>query len=237
MTYLVLGLSLMIGLGLMGRWLLSADPKILLRVLKWGVFLGLGLGGLFILFKGRLDYIAYASTVMLPFLFRWGGVLRGLRNAAKSARGPSPGQNSEVRTRYLLMTLDHDSGEMSGEVIAGTFSGAPLDQLSTEQLSELHAEVSDDPQSIQVLEAWIERVHGEAWQSTGTGPESPQTADEPEMTRAYALSVLGLAEGASEAEIREAHRRLMLANHPDKGGSSVIASQINRAKDCLIGKR
>ncbi|MCR9176248.1 MAG: DnaJ domain-containing protein [Alphaproteobacteria bacterium] len=236
MTYLVLGLSVLIGLGLMGRWLLNAEPRVLLKILKWGGLIVLGLVGLFILFRGRLDYVVYAATVVLPFLFRWRGVLQAIRNAAKTARGPSPGQSSDVRTRYLAMTLDHDSGEMAGEVIAGTFAGARLDQLSPAQLSELHAEVSDDPRSVQVLEAWIERVHGEDWRAEEEPSETRSGADEPEMTRAYALSILGLSEGASESEIREAHRRLMMANHPDKGGSSVIASQINRAKDYLIGK-
>jgi hypothetical protein len=237
MTYLVLGLSVLVGLGLMGRWLLNAEPKNLLKILKWFGFSALGLVGLFILFKGRLEYVAYAATVVLPFLFRWRGVLQALRNAAKTARGPSPGQSSDVRTRYLAMTLDHDSGEMAGEVIAGAFAGARLGQLSPAQLAELHAEVADDPRSTQVLEAWIERVHGEDWREAGERAESRSPPDEPEMTRAYALSILGLSEGATETEIREAHRRLMMANHPDKGGSSVIASQINRAKDYLIGKR
>ena len=237
MTYLVLGLSVLIGLGLMGRWLLNAEPKTLLKILKWAGLAVLGLVGLFILFKGRIEYVAYAATVVLPFLFRWRGVLQALRNAAKTARGPSPGQSSDVRTRYLAMTLDHDSGEMTGEVIAGAFTGARLDQLSPAQLAELHDEVADDPRSTQVLEAWIERVHGEDWRGAEETAGSRSSADEPEMTRAYALSILGLSDGATETDIREAHRRLMMANHPDKGGSSVIASQINRAKDYLIGKR
>ena len=55
------------------------------------------------------------------------------------------------------------------------------------------------------------------------------------MSREQALDVLGLEPGAGEEEIRDAHRRLMLANHPDKGGSTFLAAQINRAKDVLIG--
>lgn len=37
-------------------------------------------------------------------------------------------------------------------------------------------------------------------------------------------------------KIKEAHRRVMVANHPDAGGSHYLASKINEAKDILTGK-
>jgi hypothetical protein len=55
------------------------------------------------------------------------------------------------------------------------------------------------------------------------------------MTRAQALQVLGLQEGASAAEIKAAHRRLMTHLHPDVGGSDFLAQQINQARDVLLG--
>lgn len=59
-----------------------------------------------------------------------------------------------------------------------------------------------------------------------------------EMTRREALQILGLREGASKEQIRDAHRRLMRLNHPDNGGSTMIATKVNEAKDFLIsGKR
>jgi DnaJ-domain-containing protein 1 len=55
------------------------------------------------------------------------------------------------------------------------------------------------------------------------------------MTREEAYQVLGLQPGASEAEIRAAHRRLMRAAHPDSGGSDWVAARINQARDVLLG--
>ena len=57
------------------------------------------------------------------------------------------------------------------------------------------------------------------------------------MSRAEALTVLGLQEGATEAEIRAAHRRLILQTHPDKGGTDYLAAKINEAKDVLSRRR
>jgi DnaJ homolog subfamily C member 19 len=55
------------------------------------------------------------------------------------------------------------------------------------------------------------------------------------MTREEAYKVLGLRPGASEAEIRAAHHRLMRAAHPDSGGSDWLATRINQARDVLLG--
>jgi DnaJ homolog subfamily C member 19 len=62
----------------------------------------------------------------------------------------------------------------------------------------------------------------------------PHPASGP-MTRKEAYEVLGLLPGASETDIREAHRRLMRGAHPDAGGSDWLAVRINQARDILLG--
>uniref|UniRef100_A0A7S0XJ86 J domain-containing protein n=1 Tax=Erythrolobus madagascarensis TaxID=708628 RepID=A0A7S0XJ86_9RHOD len=61
---------------------------------------------------------------------------------------------------------------------------------------------------------------------------------EPDMSRREALLILGLREGSTRDQIRAAHRRMMRLNHPDTGGSQVLATKVNEAKDYLLsGKR
>lgn len=58
-----------------------------------------------------------------------------------------------------------------------------------------------------------------------------------EMTRREAALILGLRESATEDKVKEAHKRIMLANHPDAGGSGYLAAKVNEAKEMLLGKK
>ncbi len=46
-----------------------------------------------------------------------------------------------------------------------------------------------------------------------------------------------MREAAAEDKVKEAHRRIMVANHPDAGGSSFVAAKVNEAKDVLLGRK
>ena len=75
---------------------------------------------------------------------------------------------------------------------------------------------------------------GRAGTNTG-GREAPPPPRAGAMTRQEAYQVLGLAPGATEADIRAAHHRLMRTAHPDAGGSDWLAARVNMARDVLLG--
>ena len=57
------------------------------------------------------------------------------------------------------------------------------------------------------------------------------------VDEAEARAVLGVGAGADADAIRAAHRRLVSAVHPDKGGSADLTRRINAARDVLLGRR
>ncbi|MBS0333047.1 MAG: DnaJ domain-containing protein [Proteobacteria bacterium] len=62
-------------------------------------------------------------------------------------------------------------------------------------------------------------------------PPRPRRA---EMTPAEARSILGVGPDAEPQEIQAAYKRLMRAVHPDQGGTSGLAAQLNQARDVLL---
>lgn len=147
----------------------------------------------------------------------------------------TPGQASKVSTSIIAMQLDHDTGRMEGEVLTGAFKGRKLSSLSLAEAQALHAQCAAAPdQSRALFEAWIERTHPDWRAQWNSGGGHPATTTSTRMTRAEALAILGLKEGASQDDIRAAHRRLMKTAHPDLGGSDYLAAKINEAKEFLL---
>lgn len=234
MPALILGLALLVGLLLLARWYVQADPKQLVQLIRWTAAI---LGVLFVVFialSGRWGWLPGVVIAALPWLLR----ARALKTFARNARGPSPGQSSQVETRFLSMVLNHDTGEMEGEILEGRFAGRRLSDLPPNDLVELWREcAAADEQSMAVLETYMDRVYGSEWREAAAGGHDGQRRSRGAggaMTVDEAYEVLGVAPGASPEEIEQAYRRMMLKMHPDQGGSDYLAAKINEAKELLL---
>lgn len=241
MARLILLIGLAAALFIIFRWLFRQPPRVYWQVIA--VLLAAVL--LTLVVTGRAHWLTAVFAAMLPFvrglMTLLGGipllkrVLAGM-DAAKSRDAPSGGQTSTVQSKYIRMTLNHDSGDVNGEVLTGRFKGSKLDQLDFDALLQLLRECEDDEESVALLQTYLEREHADSWQQqAGTQGQQQNYSATGEMSREEALQVLGLGADAGETEIIEAHRRLMQKLHPDRGGSAYLAAKINLAKDTLLG--
>lgn len=210
----------------MARTPQTAMPGLMSKAAGVGI---MGLAGLFAL-RG-------AMQIAVPmFLFGLGlaGKGQAFPNGFNWGKSKSPGQKSRVATSLLAMELDHDSGTMDGDVLAGPSKGRRLSTLSADEMMAFHGlckQANDQSQSL--YEAWLDRAQPE-WRAAWGGSAKSASSTGGAMTRDEALAVLGLKQGATPEDIKTAHKRLMKDFHPDKGGSDYLASKINAAKDVLL---
>lgn len=233
--HLLLGLVLLIALMIAVSWLKRTPPAVRARWLQQGLIAAGVVLLLFLLATGRLHWLFALAAAAVPLIQRLHRA-RQIYDRVKGNRGPTTAQSSDVETRFLRMSLNHTTGAMSGVVLTGRFRGRRLDELSLEQLLALLSECqAEDPESAPVLEAYLDRTHGDNWRDhQAQGETRSHAAGNGRMTRAEAYEILGLGPGASAEEITEAHRRLMQKLHPDRGGSTYLAAKINQAKDLLL---
>jgi hypothetical protein len=230
MPHLLLGLAIVIGLYFLFKGLRGTNSRNIQKTLAIVVVIVAAVFLIFFAVSGRMGVFGWVA-LLLPALLRW----RAFSQAMRNMRGPTPGRNSGIETPYLRMTLEHDSGELRGTVLKGMFEGRNLDELSLhESVALLHECRVDDSQSANVLETYLDRVHGVDWRDMTSEGGSAGAGSGGSMTRDDAYAVLGLQPAATEKDIREAHRKLLMTNHPDKGGSTFLAAQINQAKDVLL---
>jgi len=202
------------------------------------IILGAAVVGVVILtLMGKMHWLGAAITgllvvarQMLPLLIRLLPMLGSLRGQA----GSNGSKQSEVSARILTMTLDHDSGDLSGVVLEGPFKDWLLEELDRQQLDELLAYCQrEDADSAQLLASYLEQRFPDD-ETVHERAESDHPHNATGLSRAEALSLLGLEEGATHDEIISAHRTLIQKVHPDRGGSDYLAAKINEAKDFLL---
>jgi len=235
MQFFLLGLAALVVVLFAIEGFTRANPRVMARQLRLaGGAIVLAVAAVFLV-RG-LEGPALALGALGSWLLGWGG-LPGARGRGAGQAPKSPGQTSSVTTEHLAMELDHDSGAMSGRVLKGMFAGRDLDSLKPAEVALLWQDCRFvDPQSAQLLEAYLDRIHPN-WREEISRGEREMRDGEGRMTEAEAYDILGLAPGASDEDIRRAHRELMLKLHPDRGGSTYLAAQVNEAKDVLLRQR
>jgi hypothetical protein len=231
-SYLAIGLLILLGVLALLRLYTTAHPAKVATAIRRTAFCFAILGVALLILQVPLGSVFLAIAGLLPMLLRWGALWpRADGFAQKSKDGIS-----QIETRYLRMTLDHDTGTLDGRVLAGRHHDRRLADLTLDQLLEVRAECRlDDPDGLPLIEAYVDRIHGTGWRATDSAGQGSGDNASGVMTRAEAYEVLGLKPGAPEAEIQAAHHRLMKKIHPDQGGSNYLAAKINQAKDLLLG--
>ncbi|WP_417531177.1 DnaJ domain-containing protein [Marinobacter lipolyticus] len=188
---------------------------------------------------GRLHFLFVLLAFLYPLLRRLlPSLLKG--GMAGSAKATS-GNQSHVSSDILEMSLDHDSGTMSGKILKGPMAGRELADLGESEFIELLRYCrAHDEDSARLLETYLDRRFGDSWRAddeadgrqSGDRGQSGNTSGP--LTESEALDILGLEPGASREEIIQAHRRMIQKVHPDHGGSNYLAARINEAKEYLL---
>jgi hypothetical protein len=248
--YLVLGVALLGVMFLTAHWFVNADPKSVVRVLKWVGIPVLVAVVLFLAVTGRLGLILVLLPMLLPLFARLKSASTNAKNFSRMAgsrtgTNGASGQTSTVETRILKMVLDHDSGTMTGQVREGPRTGRQLATMTLPELLELlnYCHLQDQP-SAQVLESYLDRSHPD-WRTLGgagsasgdgnaRGSSNSGGFGRGGLSRDESYKILGLEPGASVEEIKTAYHRLMSALHPDKGGSTYLAAKLNEAREVLL---
>ncbi|GAB5374573.1 MAG: DnaJ domain-containing protein [Acuticoccus sp.] len=251
---LVLGIALIAGGAMLARWFVRTNPATLARSVRSGRGIALVALGVLLLLRGQ---VMLGGSLVMAGLGGMGhgpgagggfsglgglGGMGGFGGRRTGRARPQPGQASTVRTAHLAASLDHDSGDMDAEVLAGPYRGRRLSAMSVADVTALWRDLAGEEDSRSILEAYLDRRRPEwredAQRDGDGGAGGPGAAARGgAMTVDEAYDVLGVLPGASEAEIRASHRRLMKQMHPDQGGSTYLAARLNEAKDILLRKR
>jgi hypothetical protein len=197
-------------------WFLHSDPKLIAQTGRWAA-LGFAVFSVPLLI-GLLFAEKWTAAIALAAAMLLGFALYGPR-----VLGP-----------LLSRRLTPDRSPVSGGAAAHSPESEPtVDRDLVER-------------SIAVLEdylrqsAGLPKPGGTIVQTEATARANGNGQDRvpgpPTVSQAEAFEILGLAHGATEWDITDAHRRLVQMIHPDRGGSHYLTVKINQAKDVLLGQ-
>jgi DnaJ domain len=218
-------------------WLLKSfarsDPRALIKIGRTAGGVAALAGAAFLGVRGQVFLAVPLGVTGLSLLGLQEWLPPAIRPYAWPFGQKSSGQVSRVRSNFVEMTLDHDTGAMTGTIVAGRLKGTSLDTLERSVLIGLLGEF--DEESRNLLAAYLDRRHPRWREDVDDGATAGRGATRSgKMSEEEAYQILGLAPGASADEIGRAHRSLMMKLHPDQGGSTYLAARVNEAKDVLL---
>jgi DnaJ domain len=214
-----------------GNLFARANPQTLAPILKTAGGVGALGSAVFLAARGQFGLALPLGVAGLGLL---GWLPLGAAGIFQRSR-KSAGQVSRVRSAFVEMELDHDTGAMRGRILVGRYEGVTLDALDMATLSAFLPDIDEESRALLMVyldrrePGWRDHVHGDA--AAGTGRSSWSAG---KMTEEEAYQILGLHPGASAEDIGRAHRSLMKKLHPDQGGSTYLAARVNEAKDVLL---
>ncbi len=162
------GFAILCGLLLLFYLFVNADPARLARIVKWAAIILAVFAVIALIWSERFSMFLAPIAVLLPLWRRMRSMMSGLR-------GPSAARDSTVETRFIRMTLDHDTGTMSGTVLEGRFAGMRLEELRPPELLALLRECrAEDEEAARLLEAYLD-VRRRGAVRRKAAPRSPST--------------------------------------------------------------
>lgn len=207
---------------------LNSAPSVIANTIRLVIPVLLIAFGIIGIYVGR---IAYGS---IPLIL---GIVLLIANwPALTRRRTNPPLRPLIRSVSLELIIDPKANLIDGTVLTGKWEGASLSQLDQSNLLELMKEVQTDPESISLLEAYLDcrfpiwREDAQTDIDTGLGA----TERSGPMTEQEAHQVLGLRAGASSKNITASYNRLLKMLTASAGGSKFLISCINQAKDTLL---
>jgi hypothetical protein len=229
---LLIALAIIFGVYHAIRFAGRAPPKVLVRAAKMAAGIAAcGVAGLLFL-RGHSE-IAVALIGLGAWIAGYGVAPQWLQRF----KGGKPGAQ---RSAMIEIEIDASSGAMQGVVLAGTYEGRQLGELTPAECNGLYQEVfAADQAGARLLEIYFDRRFP-GWRQTGEGDANTGSRQAAHhrvtgaMTEDEAYEVLGLGKGATRDEITTAHRTLMKKLHPDHGGTTALAARVNEAKEILM---
>lgn len=249
MNWLFFGVLILLATILAAQLYVRSDPKTIAKSLKLSI-------ALFIAIVTLPIWIRLSPWISIPLIGSMLYFSLSSKNKHSQGAGTNYSQSSNakangggsrqsgVETATLRMILDHDTGAIDGEVLAGPFKGRSLSDLTIDELVHVMEQCqSNDRQAAELLQAYVNRHRAEEWRQHGFEERAANDQHQDQssgshadgnMTEQQALEILGLSAASSNDEIKAAHRAMMKKFHPDHGGSSYLAAKINQAKEILL---